>query len=393
MSKAIVAGVDDELDRVARSCAALRAVHRADHYIEPDRSAPFELRVSVHTLGALRLMEIAGSPQSTRIGHGGEDVVLAIVVHAGHGRIRQGAREAVLGPGVLCLLHGGEAFELILNEGFRHQVVRVPRERMTESFPAWPVLLMCTIPTGRGPAAMLAAHLRATQEHLESLTPADQKGVSEALLCLLVSTLSASLPAPSERLSRIERYHLERVKAYVRAHLADPELNVATISAAMGLSVRYLHGTLPASPVRRRVLAPDAVGGGSTAGSLPPRTVLARKPQTGGLRDRVPLGLQQSGAFQPHLPRPLRRQSDRSARPPARTGRRRRLPLRDYLYGWCKHQCTFTQKPVAGRVLDSYQKCNKTVSAARCGSRQAVRMKAAFQGKHLFVPNRHGHVN
>lgn len=241
MSKAIVAGVDDELDRVARSCAALRAVHRADHYIEPDRSAPFELRVSVHTLGALRLMEIAGSPQSTRIGHGGEDVVLAIVVHAGHGRIRQGAREAVLGPGVLCLLHGGEAFELILNEGFRHQVVRVPRERMTESFPAWPVLLMCTIPTGRGPAAMLAAHLRATQEHLESLTPADQKGVSEALLCLLVSTLSASLPAPSERLSRIERYHLERVKAYVRAHLADPELNVATISAAMGLSVRYLH--------------------------------------------------------------------------------------------------------------------------------------------------------
>jgi AraC-like DNA-binding protein len=41
--------------------------------------------------------------------------------------------------------------------------------------------------------------------------------------------------------SSVEAWHLERVKAFARAHLADAELDVKLIAAEVGLSASYIH--------------------------------------------------------------------------------------------------------------------------------------------------------
>lgn len=61
------------------------------------------------------------------------------------------------------------------------------------------------------------------------------------LLDLLAISLQNHPDATLSQLSVVRDAHLRRIEAYVRAHLAEPDLSPAQIAHACGISVRYLH--------------------------------------------------------------------------------------------------------------------------------------------------------
>lgn len=250
MTTIVTAGTGDQDERIARCRAGLRELHRSEHHFEADRSAPFDLHIELHALGALRLVEIRGSPLQVSVASGGDDDVLVLMVCSGCGSVWQDGYEVILEPGTLYLLRASDAVELHLREDFHHLALRVPRARMDECFPEWPAMLLTAITVDRGPAAMLCAHFDSVLKHRDSLSRADLKGVTDALISLLVTTLAAYWRAGAEGLSRIERYHLERVKTFARARLADPELDVRMIADGTGLSPSYLHRLFLTEPLR-----------------------------------------------------------------------------------------------------------------------------------------------
>ena len=65
--------------------------------------------------------------------------------------------------------------------------------------------------------------------------------VADSVSQILVAGLTALPAARHQPVSQLTAYHREQIKALVRARLADPALNVATIARALRLSTSTLH--------------------------------------------------------------------------------------------------------------------------------------------------------
>lgn len=237
-----------ERERVDYCRNALRELLDTECRIEPHSDEPFDMRLTLHRLGALKLIEISGSPLRSVAAVDAQ--ALVVLVRDGRGVIRQGGREAGLAAGVLCLIAGDDVAEFLLGERYRHLTLSVPHQRLDEDFPDWRSLAATGIPLACGPAAVFAESLGSILKYRGSLAPADLKGVSDALVSLLVTLLATSMRDDHDDASRMERYHLERVKAFARAHLADPELDVKMIADGVGLSPRYIHRLFARGPQR-----------------------------------------------------------------------------------------------------------------------------------------------
>lgn len=238
-----------ERERVDYCRNALRELLDTDCRIEPHPAAPFDMRLTLHRLGALKLVEASGSPLHAVSAAGGGEAIV-VLVRDGRGVVRQAGREAGLAAGVMCLVDGDESAEFRLGERYRHLALRVPRQRLDVDFPDWRSLAVTGIPLGCGPAAVFADSLAAILKYCGTLAPADLKGVSDALLSLLVTMLATCSRYDHVDASRVEHYHLERVKSFARARLSDPELDVKMIADGVGLSPSYIHRLFARGPMR-----------------------------------------------------------------------------------------------------------------------------------------------
>jgi len=87
---------------------------------------------------------------------------------------------------------------------------------------------------------VFGSYLRALSEQLPGLPDGVAQTVSESVVGLLASTLADALrrtgaPVPLPSMLRM------RVRQYVQAHVADPELSIQRIADALRCSKRYLH--------------------------------------------------------------------------------------------------------------------------------------------------------
>ncbi len=240
MIDVIAAEARSEHDRVAHCRAGLDAMLRSGHHIELVRPAPFDMNARHFPLGQLEMFEVRGTPHRMAV-QGCSDGVAVLVNVEGGGRVQQGVREAALRPGSLHLLDDGQPFALDLPDNFVHLVVRVPRALIEASLPGWRALAVFGMTTRCGPAAVFAATLRSLFAQRATLAPADFRESANAVLALLAGALRSAAREAADEASTVEHYHFERVKAFVRDRLADPELDVRQIADAMALSPRYIH--------------------------------------------------------------------------------------------------------------------------------------------------------
>jgi AraC-like DNA-binding protein len=107
-----------------------------------------------------------------------------------------------------------------------------------------------------GSGALLSAFLTALAANLDSVLPQEEAGISSAVGDLVTAVLCANQRCPEDLKSVL----VTRIRRFVDAELADPELSPAGIAAAHHISVRQLHrlfeheGTTVAELIRTRRL-------------------------------------------------------------------------------------------------------------------------------------------
>ncbi|THF60311.1 helix-turn-helix domain-containing protein [Pseudothauera rhizosphaerae] len=247
----IVLSTDDipPSERLAYWSAALGERLGCTHRIASP-AALFSARMTLLPLGTLSVVDTAGCPMSCTCAP--ERGAVSILLD-GSLSVVQGETRFDVGPGGLFLLDTGMEAELRFGADFRLLSVWMSAERMAESFPRWRRLLGITLPTACGPAAVLVELLESMLRMGRTLAPVERAGLANALVGILGTVLTTFHDAAAQYkagASRLESYHVQRVKAFVRAHLHDAGLSIGSIAQGVGLSVSYIHKLFAREPMR-----------------------------------------------------------------------------------------------------------------------------------------------
>ncbi|HSI56593.1 MAG TPA: helix-turn-helix domain-containing protein [Ideonella sp.] len=172
-----------------------------------------------------------------------EDFFLVSVQLEGSCRLSQGGRDALLRPGEFALYDTRRPYELQLAEDYGQAVLRIPRRTLLARLPQGDGLAALAVPAEPLPSRLLLQMVRELCRPDTALDPRATGDLAQGLLGVLsggLRSLHEGLPAeaPGHASAAGQR---ERVKAHVAAHLGDPQLGVAAIAEALGLSTRYLH--------------------------------------------------------------------------------------------------------------------------------------------------------
>lgn len=217
-----------------------------DWRIEPRRGTPFSANMALSAVGPLLLSEHWGSSVSAWHGGAADDALFIRLQLQGQSSLRCRGREALLLPGEFCLYAAQDAADLQFCSGsgdghWRCLVVQLPGRHLGARFPGWERHLATSIGSGGGAAALFVAALNSLLEHGELLQGAEAHHVAESTIGLLAAVLAALGDGDHASSPRMETYHRERIKEFVRTHLCDPGLDVAAIAQAVGLSPGHIH--------------------------------------------------------------------------------------------------------------------------------------------------------
>jgi len=220
---------------------SLRGLYQARVQTEPQTCSEFHATLSEYSIGRVALVEMAGAPFT--VSSDGSSVVAkvtALVQLSGSSLLKQDGRESELLSGDFCLYRSRRPLELNLQAPFRIVAVRVPEDELAALSPGWEQALARTIPGNRGAPAVFLDTIRSLQRSRDSLEHPSSEGIADSILHLLAAVVCFINPHEPDCCLKT-RYHLERVKKFVRSNLGNPDLNVELIARAVRLSPRHIH--------------------------------------------------------------------------------------------------------------------------------------------------------
>jgi AraC-like DNA-binding protein len=192
-----------------------------------------ELRFATFTSSAHRIVR-----RPAHIGRSSHAHYLVSLQRSGTGRMEQNGASCELQAGDIGIVDGARPFSVAFPNAVDRAIAVIPSALLHSRAP-WlrdrPIGVMA-----RDPA--LHPMLRAT---IERLAGPDCGSVSEAELladnlCNLVALLTACADA-EHKAAQARLSDLDRMLAFVRRHLGDPELSPQTLAEHMQVSVRTIH--------------------------------------------------------------------------------------------------------------------------------------------------------
>jgi AraC-like DNA-binding protein len=195
-------------------------------------------QVTSTDLGRAHAFQVSGTPQLLRrthrsIAQAPADPLKLCILKTGRATVRQGDVDVTIEPGQLALYDTGRPYAIRLEGGWACAVMTLPREALVVPERVVTAAMRHAFPADEGLGAVLA-------QLLDSEVEADVAGhLGEAGLHLVAGLVCHQEPAlvadPGGAALRA------RILAYVRKHLADPELSHRTVARAHNVSVRTLH--------------------------------------------------------------------------------------------------------------------------------------------------------
>jgi AraC-like DNA-binding protein len=177
----------------------------------------------------------------SRIARAHEEFILIALGKHGLGGVVQDGRETLIHPGEFAIYDTTRPYELHFDEAFTQTILQVPRDmllrRLAGTEPLTAIAFGCDRPLQK------LAHDFVYQlcQSADQIAQGHAVRLSEQAVDLVAMALSDRLegqPLPS---STHRSALLYRLKAHIRAHLADPELSLGTTASALGISPRYVN--------------------------------------------------------------------------------------------------------------------------------------------------------
>lgn len=177
---------------------------------------------------------------------------------SGTGMLVQDGREVLLQPGDLAIYDTSRPYALLFDESFYSVVMMFPQQSIELPVGLVRQLLAVRIGAAGGVGGLVAANLEWLGGHLETLTGAAGARLARTAVDLVTTMLASELDVGRE--PHPHGLLLRRIRDYIDANLASPDLGPAMLASAHFISTRHLHalfqseGTTVSSWIRERRL-------------------------------------------------------------------------------------------------------------------------------------------
>lgn len=213
---------------------------------------PLRTSMTSHVFDRLRLAKIAFSPH--RALHApevrsrpGYDTFLISLQQKGGVAASQGGREAQIVPGSFFLIDTARPFEIATGT-MQCISVYVSGSHLRAVVPEIDRFTAVPISGKRGGGAIFRSTIENVARHVDEIDNVDAGRIADAIPHLLALALGSLPQGRSVASDGSDVVHLERIRAFVREHLSDPELGAESIARAVGLSVRHVHQLFSSEP-------------------------------------------------------------------------------------------------------------------------------------------------
>ena len=160
---------------------------------------------------------------------------------SGQGFLRQGEKESKQSAGDFVLYDSTRPFEMGYNAEFSKHILRIPRSLLKAHLSSPERLCGLTISAKSSPSILLGGMLRSLTENNDEMAAQVLDPIANALIELVVGGLQSLPQAQQCEASKLQTFHLSRVKNYVLQNLGEPSLNVEKIALDLKMSVSSLY--------------------------------------------------------------------------------------------------------------------------------------------------------
>jgi acetamidase/formamidase/AraC-like DNA-binding protein len=183
---------------------------------------------------------ISAGPQSlASVSRPDAGVVWLALLLEGQGRLSRPGDSLALRAGDIAVGHVGTPAGLVFETAFRASFVRIPGVVIGRRMVSPPTGYLGVLPRDAGIASLLSALLTSVAQTLDNMTPELIRlleGTLAEFLMVALTSASAALTGASAN----QAHMLKRICADIETRLSDPELTLATVADAQGMSPRYL---------------------------------------------------------------------------------------------------------------------------------------------------------
>jgi AraC-like DNA-binding protein len=230
-------------DMVCGTYVQLDCAPKVDAYAQD-----FQGRIQVAELAALQLTHVTSQAQlvqrtQAKIANDPDDYFLVSIQAAGQGVLSQDGREALLQRGDFALYDSTRPYTLKFDGDFQQYVLKLPGRSLRTAVRETELLTATAVSGQKGAGHLMINMISTLAQDIDTLAPESAAAVADSVTNILIAGLSALPAARRQPVSQLHAYQVERIKACVRAHLQDPQLNVALISGKLKSSASTLHRT------------------------------------------------------------------------------------------------------------------------------------------------------
>ncbi|MEK9282524.1 helix-turn-helix domain-containing protein [Bradyrhizobium sp. ISRA442] len=214
-----------------------------------DLGSAFHGSVTRGTLGKAVCSEVRSDRQHvfrtpSRIARSDQDFILIALGDRGAGGVVQDGRETVIRPGEFALYDTTRPYELKFDHAFTQTIFMVPRQMLQRRLGGSETLTAISFGADAPLEQITYDFIYRLCQSADRIDPGNAAILSEQAVDLLAMTLSERLGKTSLPSSTHRSALLYRLKAHIRAHLADPDLSLQETAAALGISPRYVNDLL-----------------------------------------------------------------------------------------------------------------------------------------------------
>lgn len=220
---------------------------------EADDTGAFCADLQHAPMGVLDLMTLSPSAhtviRSERLARQSDaDYFMVSYQISGQGLLRQGDREARQNAGDFVLYDSTRPFQMGYAADFSKHILRIPRSLLNAHFSSPERLCGLTIHAQSGPGILLGGMLNSLANSGGGMAPQVVEPIANALIELVIGGLQSLPQADQCEPSKLQAFHLARVKSYILQNLGDACLNMEKVAQALRMSVSSLYRVFENEP-------------------------------------------------------------------------------------------------------------------------------------------------